>query len=130
MLPLFIGAWLTISPLSVQSDTTSVILLEFSETMSIEGLLNVSNYQITDSIKNYRIFSIGIVKSIDGIQTKDTSLIALVSGRLPYRTEFWVIVTGVKDKAGNLIGDKNKAWFYFDGFRPNRIPTPSVMLNK
>lgn len=126
MLRLLIGAWLTISPVQGQSDTTSTVLVEYSETMHIDGLLDVNNYRVTDSIRDYKIYRIGIVQKIDGIQTKDTSVVALITERLPYRTDFWVIVQNVKDKAGNKIGEHNKAWFWFNGFAPNKINKPTT----
>lgn len=130
MLNLLLGAWLTISILPQQSDTTSVILVKFSETMSIEGLLDVSNYKITSEGTEYKIYKIGVVNKIDDVTPKDTSMVALITERLPYRKEFLVAVKNVKDKAGNVIGAKNTAWFYFNGFAPNKVAIPTIELKK
>lgn len=130
MLNLLIGAWITISVFAQQTDTTSMVLLEFSETMSIEDLLDVSNYKITSEGTEYKIYKIGIVNKIEDITPKDTSMVVLITERLPYKKEFFVTVENVKDKAGNKIGEHNKAWFYFNGFAPSKLETPRVDLKK
>ena len=59
-----IAGWLTITPLSdmevtysdsvnIWTDTTSVILLEFSEPMDTAGLTNKNNYKVYDSSNKY-----------------------------------------------------------------------------
>lgn len=123
-----IAAWVTPTALPQFSDTTSVVMLEYSESMSIDSLLYPGNYSIVDADSNhYQIYKVGIIHQLEDIIIPDTSLVAIVAERLPYRKEFTVRVNNVKDRAGNLIG-KNHAWFFFNGFAPNRIPTPGVGL--
>lgn len=123
-----IAAWLTITPLAQFSDTTSVVLMEFSESMSSEGLLSTSNYKIgiIDSSQFFLIHKIGIVSEIDSITIPDTTLIALVTERLPHKTEFIVSAKNLKDKSGNFLDSTKTAWFYFNGFAPNKFITPTV----
>ena len=124
-----IAAWLTITPLAQFSDTTSVVLIEFSESMSIEGLLNPVNYKIVSAAnKNFIIHKIGIVSEIDSIIIPDTTLIALVTERLPHKTEFIVSAKNLKDQSGNFLDSTKTVWFYFNGFAPNKFTTPNVSL--
>jgi hypothetical protein len=117
--------------ISFAQDTTSTIILTFSEKMNIEGLLNPGNYSITDEqSKNYPIYKVGIVKAADGIQVSDTSRVALIVKRLPYRMNFTVRAFNVKDKAGNFISGQNSAWFFYNGFAPDEIQTPAVTVKK
>lgn len=135
-----IGAWLIIIPVSAMTlkfepadsiynwvDTASVVLVEFNENMSTEGLRDVNNYRMFDKDSNdVKIYNIGIVNMLDGYQIADTSLVALITEKLLNKNEYNVIVSNVKDKSGNLIGDKNTGWFYFNGYVPNKIPAPIV----
>lgn len=127
-----IGAWLTITPpQQYWTDTTSVILVEFSENMSMDGLLDVANYSIVDNDdKFWIIYRVGIVQELDGIIIPDTSLVALITERLAYRKEYTTTVVNVKDKAGNIIENENKGWYFYNGYVPNRVGTPSVNLEK
>lgn len=112
-------------------DTTSTIVLTFNESMSIEGLLNTSNYSVTDEQnKTYPIYKVGIVKAVDGVLINDTSKVALITKRLPYRMNFMVRAFKVKDKAGNEISSKNTAWFFFNGYAPDKISNPIVQMKK
>lgn len=125
-----IAAWLTITPLAQFSDTTSVILVEFSESMSIDSLLYPGNYSVISSVdkKSWRIYRVGLVHQLEEDIIKDTSLIALVTERLPNKTEFLVKARNIKDKAGNYLDSTKTVWFYFNGFAPNKFVTPSVRL--
>lgn len=125
-----IAAWLTITPLAQFSDTTSVVLIEFSESMSSEGLLNTSNYNIgiIDSSQFFLIHKIGIVSEIDSIIIPDTSLIALFTERLPHKTGFIVSAKNLKDRSGNFLDSTKTVWFYFNGFAPNKFTTPTVRI--
>jgi hypothetical protein len=126
-----IAAWLTITPLAQFSDTTSVVLIEFSESMNIEELLNPVNYEIVSAAnKNFIIHKVGIVKELDSIIISDTSLVALVTERLPNKTEFLVSARNIKDKAGNYFDSTKTVWFFFNGFAPNKFITPTVSLSK
>ena len=138
-----IGAWLTITPMSAISvqyepdsihiftDTTSVILVEFNENMSVEGLRDVNKYVLKDeSNKIYNIYKIGIVNVLDSIVIRDTSVVVLITERLEYRKEYTVTVTGVKDKAGNFIQNKNTGWFFYNGYAPNKFITPIIDMTR
>lgn len=127
-----VGAWLTITPPPQYfTDTTNVVLIEFSENMSIEGLLDVNNYSIVDeNNKSWIIYRVGIVSELDGIIISDTSLVALVSERLAYRGEYTITAVNVKDKAGNVIEGNNSAWYFYNGFVPNRFETTPVNIGK
>lgn len=145
-----IGAWLTITPVSdmhvtysdtvdIWTDTTSVILVEFSEPMSNDGLLDVHNYKVYDSTNSIiKLYKVGVVVSIDDsppsppivVDSVGTTVVALIVKRIQPHAQYAVQVFNVKDKAGNVIGTNNEAWFYFNGFVPNRIGTPSVGFQK
>jgi len=129
---ILVGAWLTITPpQQYWTDTTSVIMVEFSENMSIEGLRTVSNYSIVDDEnKTWKIYRIGIVSELDSIIIPDTSLVALITERLAYRKVYTITAVNVKDKAGNVIEDNNWGVYFFNGYVPNRIGTPTVDLTK
>ena len=131
-----VAAWLTITPLAeIQidslynwNDSTSVILIEFDDNMQTEGLRDTANYKLftANDNRHYKIYKIGIVNYIDSVTIRDTSLVALITERLPHRKEFTVTVQGVRNKAGLLIGGHNIEWFYFDGYVPNKIRSPQV----
>jgi hypothetical protein len=141
-IPFVIGAWLTIStivpqPFAQWSDTTSVILLEYSEPMSMDSLLHTGNYMVltVDDGKVWRIHKVALVKelkdSAGNLVVADTSLIALVTEKLPYRKHFEIRAANVKDKAGNLVDPEHKTvWFFFNGFAPNKFETPVVGIGK
>jgi hypothetical protein len=124
-----IAALLTITSLAQFSDSTSVVLIEFSESMSIDGLLNPVNYKIVSTAnQNFTIHKIGIVSEIDSIIIPDTTLIALVTERLPHKTEFIVSAKNLQDKAGNYLDSTKTVWFFFNGFAPNKFKTPNLRL--
>jgi len=145
-----IGAWLTITPVSdmqitysdtvdIWTDTTSVILLEFSEPMSMDGLLDVHNYKVYDSTNTLvKLYKVGRVISIDDsppstpiiVDSVGTTVVALITKRIKQSAPYCVQVFNVKDVAGNLITDQNEGCFFFNGFVPHRIGTPNVQLQK
>lgn len=131
-----IAGWITITPpdSSVFTDTTSVVLLEFSESLSIENLFSPENYSIIDADslinKKYLVYRVGIIRELDNIQIPDTSLIALITERLPYRRGFNISAKNLKDKSGNMI-DKNKSvWFFFNGYAPNKFSADKTRVRK
>lgn len=101
---------------TVVTDTTNLILVRFSEPMLISSLLK-EKFSIKDSLNNnYKIYRIGIYP--------DTTSVVLETERLPYNRTIEVRATDVKDKAGNSIADKNKAFFIFIGYnKTNKPPT-------
>lgn len=130
-----VAAWITPSAFPQYSDTTSVILLEYSEPMSMDSLLYAGNYMVltVDDGKVWKIHKVGLVKeipdSLGNIIISDTTLVALVTERLPYRKHFEISAANVKDRAGNLVDPDHKTvWFFFNGYNPNRIGTPMVEI--
>lgn len=139
-----IAGWLTITPLSamdveyrdsidIWTDTTSVLLLEFSEPMDTAGLTNKNNYKVYDSTNTIvKIYRVGIVKSIDDapgsppivVSEVGTEVVALQTKRFPSNGKYKIEVFNVKDLAGNVIGADNHYTFYFNGFVPHRFTTP------
>ena len=96
--------------------------------MSIDSLLYPDNYKIFSAAndKSWKIHKVGIVKELDSIIISDTSLVALVTERLPHKTEFIVSAKNLKDKAGNFLDSTKTVWFFFNGFAPNKFITPTV----
>lgn len=132
-----IAGWLTITPMSqmdityqdsvdIWTDTTSVILVEFSEPMSKQGLTDKNNYRVYDSTAtSIRIYKVGIVTQLEDIVIHDTTLVALFTKRIDVKKAYSVQVSNVKDRAGNTIGEDNEAWFYFNGYVPSKpLPVP------
>jgi len=136
-----IAGWLTITPMSqmdityqdsidVWTDTTSVILVEFSEPMSKEGLTNRYNYRVYDSTAtSIRIYRVGIVTQLEDIELHDTTMVALITKRINVKKAYSVQVFNVKDRAGNTIGEDNEGWFYFNGYVPSK-PLPNLQWRK
>lgn len=86
MINFFIGAWLSIVSLPGQSDTTSVVLVEWWHTTNIDTALDITRYSITDSVKDYKIYSVYRVFYVpEGIPAV-TYLVGLVIEKIPYRT--------------------------------------------
>lgn len=139
-IPFVVGAWITIStvippPMAQWSDTTSVIVLEYSEPMSIDSLLYAGNYMVlsADDGKIWKIYKVGIVKQLQdstgNINLPDTTMVALVTERLPYRKSFNISADNVKDRAGNLVDPNHKTvWFFHNGYAPNKVNTPQVEI--
>lgn len=109
----------------VWSDTTSVIILNYSKTMSDSGLRTIGNYSLIDNNNVvYQIYRIGIVDVIGTTHYDDTSKVALITERLDYKKTYTVKVSNVKDKLGQHLV-KDTATFVFSGKTPNiSIPVP------
>lgn len=128
-----IAAWLTITPpTGFVTDTTSVMLLEFNESMSTTGLFDENNYSITDDHNNsIPIYQIEIVDTIDGIVIPDSSLIALLIPKATYKRSYTTVVNNLTDKDGTAINtEKNTGWYYHSGFAPNLIDVPNLQIRK
>ena len=128
-----IGAWLTITPpTGFVTDSTSVMLLEFNESMSTTGLFDDENYSITDGNGNsIPIYNIEIVDTIDGIVIPDTTLIALLIPKAQYKRTYTTTVNNLVDKNGRALNtEKNTGWFYYSGFAPNLISVPNIGVRK
>jgi len=112
----------------VFTDSTSVILLRFNEPMSMDGLLDKSNYSITDELNHIKkIYRIGLVTQADTMFFNDTSAVVLISERLDYKTVYTIKARNVKDRAGNLIADKNWAVTIFEGLN-RKISKPNPVI--
>lgn len=112
----------------VFTDSTSVILLRFNEPMSMDGLLDKSNYSIADELNHIKkIYRIGLVTQADTMFFNDTSAVVLISERLDYKTVYTIKARNVKDRAGNLIADKNWAVTIFEGLN-RKISKPIPVI--
>lgn len=145
-----IGFWLTLTPIEnmdvtffdtidVRPDTTSTILIELSRPIDTTGLNNFQNYKIYDSTNTIvNVYRVGIVSIIDDtppsppiiVDSVGTAIILLQTKRFNYRAAYRMEIFNVKDLDGNVIGNKNTASFYFNGFVPNRILSPTVEIKK
>lgn len=124
MLNLFIGAWLSISSLPGQSDTSSVVLVEWYKDMNLTTAYDLSLYSITDSSRYYAVYDIFKVDSIiatDGFieKPKNTFLFALVTEKLPYKKFLYCAVKGY-----------GVDYFYHYGFSPNIFDSTNVSFFK
>ena len=118
MINFFIGAWLSIGSLQGQSDTTSVVLVEWWHTTDITIAQDIARYTITDSIRNYQIYGVERIYSVlEGIP-EVTYLLGLTTERLPYKTFMYCIVE-----------DYGVDYFYHWGFLPRYIQKPTITLN-
>lgn len=89
-----------------------MVMVTFSEPMDRATLFDIDNWAVYDeNLNSISIHRIGIAGN--------DSLAVIYLPFLSYKTNFTVRVQNVKDKAGNIIGDNNSAWFYCDGYNPN-----------
>ncbi|MDY0082856.1 MAG: hypothetical protein RBR74_06725 [Ignavibacteriaceae bacterium] len=89
-----------------------------------------SPYQLTQGM-DYLSPSVITLKVGESITISDTSLVALVTNRLPYRKNFEISVANVKDKAGNLIDPNHKSvWYFYNGYAPNKFPNTNVEIER
>jgi hypothetical protein len=111
-------------------DTTSTLALTFSEDMSQVGLNSFGNYILTDDSNAVKkIYGIGIVLEMSGQPVTGNRMIALITERLDYKRTYKVVVTNVKDVAGNVINpDKNSMEYYFMGLSQT-VGIPYVSFN-
>ncbi len=118
MIPLLIGAWITISPLPQQNIDRTVVLVEFRE--EIPDMFLPDNYQLKDENNEYHIYSVNQISELDGWQIKYTKVVALVVEKLKAKNEYTVDVKSIG----------KSTWFFFNGFLPNRIETPAAALTQ
>lgn len=84
---------------------TSKVLVRFSEPMSREGIFDISNYKIIcEDNHEIKIYKVGVV---DG----DTAVVLFTEKHQPGKA-YRVIVSNLKDKAGNLIHQENNYALY------------------
>ncbi|GMU96776.1 Ig-like domain-containing protein [Ignavibacterium album] len=81
-------------------EETSKVLVRFNEPMSRDGIFDTSNYKVIDeSGKELKIFRIGVVEG-------DTAVVLFTESHSRGKV-YKVIVSNLKDKAGNLISQDN-----------------------
>ncbi|MCA2005630.1 MAG: Ig-like domain-containing protein [Ignavibacterium sp.] len=81
-------------------EETSKVLVRFNEPMSREGIFDISNYKVIDENNNeLKIYKVGVVEG-------DTAVVLFTENHLKGKI-YKVIVSNLKDKAGNLISQEN-----------------------
>jgi len=142
-----IGGWLTVTPVSdmtfvvdtiwQDNENTSTFLVEFSEPMDTLELRNINNYSVTNEETGVPLViqKIGIVVELNDappsppIDVTGNKLVAVITNRAEYKKTYMIVVTGVRDLAGNYIQDNNSDSYYFVGIRPSFIK-PNVNISK
>lgn len=101
------------------TDTTSTILLTFSEPIQQTGLTK-SCFSLIDSATshNYRIYGVGI-------PLDKNNAVVLISERIQYKKTAIITVNCVKDTAGNEILPNSKFYYYHQGINRN-MQKPSL----
>lgn len=138
-----VGGWLTLTPLNnmaitpvdtlwVDNDTTSTFLVEFSEPMDLTGLLNKNNYSVTNTATGVSlpIYKIGLVKELEDIIITDNKLVAIITKRATYKETYHIVVTGVKDVAGNYIQGNNDDYYWFNALKSETYTPRNVNVQK
>lgn len=141
----FIGGWLTISSLVVlvgagtqvgwqPSFNNSLVLVEYYEPSgnNHSSMLNKGNYKVTGSDgRTIRIDSIAIVKEIidvsGSIVPSYSTVIALKTEKLKYKTIYMITVENVRNKTG-VIQPSDTSYYYYGGYHPNLVRTPEATL--
>lgn len=125
-----LGAWATPTPpQELYTDSTSIVAIEFSQPMSMDGLLTASNYQVIDMNGNpVRIYKVGLIQELDGIPINDTTLVALITEKVKYKTSYTVFAFNVKNSKGIEIQDHNEGWFFFNGYAPWNEQKPYLIV--
>lgn len=80
------------------NDSTSIILIKFSEKMSITGLRNTENYN-----KQILIYKIGLVTKFDNTTVTDTSAIALITKKINDNKVHKISISNLKDINDNPL---------------------------
>lgn len=103
---------------------TSAILLTFNEPMRGAALVNRSNYKITDSANvQIQIFKVKVVPP-------DSTMVVIYCKRIDYKKTHKVVVSNVRDRAGNLLDPlHDRTTFIFEGIEDS-IPIPETTLRK
>jgi hypothetical protein len=137
------------------SDTTSLVVLKFSEPMMYERIVcdstvndtcvhwtteplltNEKNYMLKETDwagAKVPIYHVVMVNQYDDwgniIECNDTTVVILVCKRLKQNHYYQVWAINQRDKAGNLIND-NSVGFFFDAFQPSKVPKPTPGIIK
>jgi hypothetical protein len=81
-------------------EETSKVLVRFSEPMSHEGIFDISNYKVIDEDNNeLKIYKVGLVEG-------DTAVVLFTESHQKGKV-YKVIVSNLKDKAGNVVSSEN-----------------------
>lgn len=89
----------------VISHDTSKVLVKFNEPMSREGIFDISNNKILcEDNHELKIYKVGLVEG-------DTAVVFFTETHKPSKA-YRIIVSNLKDKAGNLISQKNNYALY------------------
>lgn len=89
----------------VISHDTSKVLVKFNEPMSKEGIFDISNYKILcEDNHELKIYKVGVVEG-------DTAVVLFTEKHQPGKA-YRIIVSNLKDKAGNLISQENNYALY------------------
>jgi hypothetical protein len=89
----------------VLSHDTSKVLVKFNEPMSRDGIFDISNYKIfCEDNHEVKIFKVGVVEG-------DTAVVLFTEKHQPGKA-YRIIVSNLKDKAGNLISQENNYALY------------------
>lgn len=84
---------------------TSKVLVKFNEPMSREGIFDISNYKIIcEDNHEVKIYKVGVVEG-------DTAVV-LFTEKHQAGKAYRIIVSNLKDKAGNLISQENNYALY------------------
>ncbi len=99
MLSLLVGAWLSISPLEGQTDTTSVVVIEWWHDVNKDSVFNMDYYTVTDSVRDYKIYAIYEIDSLLNISNTtgdslwdvpiNTYLFGLIVEKVPCMAEMY-----------------------------------------
>lgn len=89
---------------SINPDTSKV-LVKFNEPMSREGIFDIANYKIIcEDNQELKIYKVGVVEG-------DTAVV-LFTEKHQAGKAYRIIVSNLKDKAGNLISQENNYALY------------------
>lgn len=134
---LIVAAWITITPFTEHSDSTSVVLMEFSRPVGGIELFNTENYVIMleDSSKLFEVYSIKVVEQLDCIHgtepiiLADTVLIAIITERLKPKNNYRFNAYNLKRKTGTIIpSHPNDYRQYFGGYHNNLFKLDSIKI--
>lgn len=104
------------------SDSTSIVKIDFNESMNVESLQSEDDYSIKDES--------GMIKKVFAVYkvSSDSQSVAIVCERLENNAEYLIEVRNVKDRAGNIIGNKNNALFVAKFFRPDKKKPETILI--
>ncbi len=82
--------------LAQSDDTTSMLLITFSEPMSKNGIFDINNYEVlANGNEQVRIYKVGVVEG-------NTAVVLYIEKNYEWKT-YTIKVSNLKDLAGNMI---------------------------